>query len=213
MRFMFGKRYLLVSAGLFAAIHCFGQAAGPSAFLSSASGEKGFGPTLQTPANSDQAPEAVTLQDALARAQKIYSPYLSTVTDARLAHEDYRQARNGMLPSISYHQEYLGTEGNGKPPTGAMSPMMAFMFTGPGESFVRIFRPVSSPEHHTSALPPLLQSRMQRQKLPGAGWWLRSPRLSIRWLRRRESTPRHSRADRSRSDSWKTPETSNGEAK
>src|SRR5579875_3179082 len=81
-----------------------------------------------------------------------------------------------------------------KPPTGAMSPMMALMFTGPGESFVRIFRPVSSPEHHTSALPPLLQSRMQRQKLPGAGWWLRSPRLSIRWLRRRESTAQHSRS-------------------
>ncbi len=115
---MFGKRYLLVSAGLFAALYCFGQAAGPSAFLSSASGEDGFGPTPLAPGNGEPAPEAVTLQDALARAQKIYSPYLSTVTDARLAHEDYRQARNGMLPSISYHQEYLGTEGNGKTPNG-----------------------------------------------------------------------------------------------
>ena len=64
------------------------------------------------------APEAITLKDAIARAQKISSPYLSTVTDAQFAHEDYRQARNAMLPTIGYTQQYLGTQGNGKTPNG-----------------------------------------------------------------------------------------------
>src|SRR5579884_2356011 len=181
MRFMFGKRYLLVSAGLFAAIHCFGQAAGPSAFLSSASGEKGFGPTLQTPANSDQAPEAVTLQDALARAQKIYSPYLSTVTDARLAREDYRQARNGMLPSISYHQEYLGTEGNGKTPNGRYVTNDGVHVYRAWGVFRQDFPPgffSGAPYKRAAAAAAIADAR---QKLPGAGWWLRSPGLSIRW--------------------------------
>ena len=65
-----------------------------------------------------RAPEAITLKDAIARAQKIYSPYLATVTDAQVAREDFRQARNAMLPSIGYTQQYLGTEGNGKTPNG-----------------------------------------------------------------------------------------------
>jgi outer membrane protein TolC len=64
------------------------------------------------------APETVTLQDAIQRAQKIYSQYLSTVTDAQSAREDARQARSAMLPSFGYTQQFLGTQGNGKTPSG-----------------------------------------------------------------------------------------------
>jgi outer membrane protein TolC len=64
------------------------------------------------------APEPITLQDAVQRAQNIYSPYLSTVSDAQFAKEDALQARNAMLPSFGYTQQFLGTEGNGKTPSG-----------------------------------------------------------------------------------------------
>jgi outer membrane protein TolC len=64
------------------------------------------------------APQPITLQDALQRAQKIYSQYLATLTDAEIAREDALQARNAMLPSFSYQQQYLGTQGNGKTPSG-----------------------------------------------------------------------------------------------
>lgn len=73
----------------------------------------------QASANADPgAPETITLQDAIQRAQKIYSPYLATVTDAQVAREDALQARNGMLPSFGYTQQFLGTQGNGKTPSG-----------------------------------------------------------------------------------------------
>jgi outer membrane protein len=73
----------------------------------------------QTSSNADPgAPETITLQDALQRAQKIYSQYLSTATDAQVAREDALQARNAMLPSFGYTQQYLGTQGNGKTPSG-----------------------------------------------------------------------------------------------
>jgi outer membrane protein TolC len=121
--------YALLLAGLFAAaISCFGQARqeSSSAFLASgdvASREAlGIGTssaeTSSAQTSSDGPPQAVTLQDAIARAQKIYSQYLATVTDAQVAREDFRQARNAMLPSIGYTQQYLGTQGNGRTPNG-----------------------------------------------------------------------------------------------
>ncbi len=63
-------------------------------------------------------PQPITLQDAIQRAQKIYSQYLTTITDTGVAREDLLQARNAMLPSFLYSQTYFGTEGNGKTPNG-----------------------------------------------------------------------------------------------
>jgi outer membrane protein TolC len=101
-----------------AALGCSAQTAGQQLSVSPVASEESALHELGTTAGEDQTPQPVTLQDAIARAQKIYSPYLSTVTDAQVAREDYRQARNAMLPSMSYRQEYLGTEGNGKTPNG-----------------------------------------------------------------------------------------------
>src|ERR1700730_8853077 len=42
----------------------------------------------------------LTLQDALARAQKNDAQFLATVTDAKVAHEDVAQARAAILPSL-----------------------------------------------------------------------------------------------------------------
>lgn len=74
---------------------------------------------LQQPSSTDQGPPIpITLQDALDRARKYYAQYLSAVTDANLAREDTRQARAALLPSVSYTQQYLNTQGNGVLPIG-----------------------------------------------------------------------------------------------
>jgi outer membrane protein TolC len=73
---------------------------------------------LTTSPAGDGPPQAVTLQDAIARAQRIYSQYFAAAADAKVAREDWRQARNAMLPSIGYSQQYLGTQGNGRTPEG-----------------------------------------------------------------------------------------------
>jgi hypothetical protein len=60
----------------------------------------------------------LTLQDALARAQKNDAQFLATVTDAKVAHEDVAQAGTAILPSLGLRSEYLGTQGNGKLASG-----------------------------------------------------------------------------------------------
>jgi outer membrane protein TolC len=64
------------------------------------------------------APVTITLQDAIARARKYYSVYRSAETNAALAQENSKQARASLLPSISYTQQFLGTQGNGTTPNG-----------------------------------------------------------------------------------------------
>jgi outer membrane protein TolC len=64
------------------------------------------------------APVTITLQDAIARARRNYAQYLSAVTDAKVANEDRVQARAALLPSLSYSQQYLGTQGNGEIASG-----------------------------------------------------------------------------------------------
>ena len=73
---------------------------------------------LAMPSGHSETPVTITLQDALARAQKNYAQYLSALTDAKVAHEDTVQARAALLPSLSYSQQYLGTEGNGRLASG-----------------------------------------------------------------------------------------------
>ena len=63
-------------------------------------------------------PATITLPDALARARKNYAQYLSAVTDAKVANQDRVQARAALLPSFSYSQQYLGTQGNGQLSSG-----------------------------------------------------------------------------------------------
>src|SRR6266849_10690047 len=64
-------------------------------------------PGAQTPALR------LTLQDALARARKNSAQFQSALTDAGLAREDKIQARDALLPSVSYNNEALYTQSNG----------------------------------------------------------------------------------------------------
>jgi outer membrane protein TolC len=63
--------------------------------------------------NESQPPQVVTLADAIERAQKLDAHFQSAVTDAKLAHEDRTQARNAILPNVSYTTQALLTQGNG----------------------------------------------------------------------------------------------------
>src|SRR6266702_5732662 len=77
-------------------------------------------PASGVPAKDSQ-PEAqttppalrLTLQDALARARKNSTQFQSALTEAGLVHEDKIQARDALLPNVSYNNEALYTQSNG----------------------------------------------------------------------------------------------------
>ena len=74
--------------------------------------------TSQPAATTAGAPAAITLQEAIDRASRYYAQYRAAVTNAELAKQDRLQARASLLPSLSYTQQYLNTQGNGVIPTG-----------------------------------------------------------------------------------------------
>jgi outer membrane protein len=67
---------------------------------------------------SQNAPQAVTLEDALKRARQLDPTYRTALTAAGVAREDHVQARAALLPGISYNTHYLYTQGRGLPVTG-----------------------------------------------------------------------------------------------
>ena len=67
------------------------------------------------PANSTQAPLTLTLQDALNRARSNSVQFQAALTDQGIAHEDKVQARAGLLPSLTYNNQFIYTEPNGSP--------------------------------------------------------------------------------------------------
>jgi len=57
----------------------------------------------------------ISLDDALARARKVAQQYQSAVITAELAHEDRVQAKAALLPTLSWFNQYIYTQGNTKP--------------------------------------------------------------------------------------------------
>jgi outer membrane protein TolC len=70
------------------------------------------------PADETGPPAAITLADALQRAQKYNAEFLAALYDQKSAYEDRLQARNARLPQVGFRSEYLGTQGNGITPNG-----------------------------------------------------------------------------------------------
>jgi outer membrane protein TolC len=62
---------------------------------------------------STAPPLTITLQDALARAQKNEPQYRNALTLYGVARSNAVQGRAGLLPSVSYASSFLYTEGNG----------------------------------------------------------------------------------------------------
>jgi len=71
----------------------------------------------QTPpaAANPSAPLRVTLQDAIALARKNDPTYHAAVTEAGVAREDRAQARDALLPSVSFTTSTLYTQPNNSP--------------------------------------------------------------------------------------------------
>jgi len=63
----------------------------------------------------DSAPLTITLQDALERARANDPSFHSALTDLGVAREDRVQSRAGLLPSVSYNNSFIYTEGSGQP--------------------------------------------------------------------------------------------------
>ena len=62
-------------------------------------------------ANSVGAPIRLTLQDALDRARKNSVPFNAAQTTAALARQDRMQARNALLPTVTYNNAVIYTKG------------------------------------------------------------------------------------------------------
>jgi outer membrane protein len=91
----------------------------PAQTDSSSSQPQGQAQLAQPPSTGGTPPPAViTLKDAIDRARKNDAQFLAAVSDAKLSHENRLQARNAMLPSLSYTTQFLGTQGNGQTPNG-----------------------------------------------------------------------------------------------
>ena len=65
-----------------------------------------------SPASSVNEPLQVSLTSALAMARKNSTLYQAAVTDSGSAHEDRTQARDALLPQVSYNNQVLYTQGN-----------------------------------------------------------------------------------------------------
>ena len=90
-----------------------GQAPPGPAQLQPAEGRSAQSPG---PRAADTPPAlTLTLQNALERARNIAQQYQSAVITAELAHEDRVQAKAALLPSVSWFNQYLYTQGNGTP--------------------------------------------------------------------------------------------------
>jgi outer membrane protein TolC len=63
--------------------------------------------------NQSASPFRLTLQDALARARANSVEFQAAAADAAIAAEDRKQARDALLPSATYNNEFLYTQGNG----------------------------------------------------------------------------------------------------
>ncbi|MFZ3216018.1 MAG: TolC family protein [Candidatus Acidiferrales bacterium] len=63
--------------------------------------------------NNSTPPVTVTLQDAIERARKNDAQFLAAVSEAKSSREDRLQARNAILPTVSYTSQALLTQGNG----------------------------------------------------------------------------------------------------
>src|SRR5262249_48023175 len=79
--------------------------------------QNGGAPVVQAQpaAPNSSAPVVITLQDALQRARNLDPTYRAALTAAGIAREDHVQARAALLPSVTYNNQFLYTQGNGTP--------------------------------------------------------------------------------------------------
>ena len=75
-----------------------------------------------TPAQANNAPLTITLQDALQRARLNDPQYrAAAVTDLGVAHYDRVQARAALLPNLNYTNSFIYTQGTGAVPVTCLN--------------------------------------------------------------------------------------------
>ena len=114
-----GAVILLVTAGAALASSAAGQQSSnpeSTAVLSVFGQATPTGPPPAVAADS-QAPQVITLKDAIASARKLDTTYRAALTAAGVAREDHVQARAALLPSVLGNSQYLYTQGLGIPST------------------------------------------------------------------------------------------------
>jgi outer membrane protein TolC len=67
----------------------------------------------QQPAMPAEPTLRLTLDDALIRARQNSSQFQAALAEAQIAHEDSKQAKDALLPAITYDNQILYTQGNG----------------------------------------------------------------------------------------------------
>ncbi|HXN29962.1 MAG TPA: TolC family protein [Candidatus Acidoferrales bacterium] len=67
----------------------------------------------QQPAAAADPTLRLTLDDALVRARRNSPQFQAALAEAQIAHEDAKQAKDALLPTITYNNEMLYTQGNG----------------------------------------------------------------------------------------------------
>jgi outer membrane protein TolC len=80
----------------------------PDATAAPAAQQPGQAPAANAPAT---APLRLTLQDAIDRARKNSTQFAAAVTTAALARQDRTQARNALLPTVTYNNSVIYTKG------------------------------------------------------------------------------------------------------
>lgn len=106
---LFTMVLLLASPALFA------QASSPEVSITQPNGIIGV-------SADNSAPLTITLQDALERARANDPSFHSALTDLGVAREDRVQSRAGLLPSVSYNNSFIYTEGSGPQPATCAIP-------------------------------------------------------------------------------------------
>jgi outer membrane protein TolC len=102
------SRFLAVPCGLFLVAAC----AAVTAQAPAANPVAGPSPS------AGASPVVITLDEAVHRAQANESNYVSALAGYRISRLDRSIARNGLLPSAVYLNQYLYTQGNGTPTAG-----------------------------------------------------------------------------------------------
>ena len=103
------------------------------------------------PAPEQQAKLTITLQNALERARTNSQQLQSADLDVALAHEDRRQAKAALLPSLDYFNQYIYTQGNGTDPGVFVSNDGVHVYNSLAEVHEELFSPQRLAEYRRTA--------------------------------------------------------------
>lgn len=73
--------------------------------------------TMCAAQQSAAPPVAISLEEAIKRAQSANTAFAAAGSDTRIAQSEHTIARSLLLPNIVYHNQFLYTEGTGQPAT------------------------------------------------------------------------------------------------